>query len=198
MRIDGDGWLQYLHSNCRVVQTLCPHLRSSLRLVKKRDEIAGMEITTHTRDQLVLEDKRWLSKVFIIAFAGAGCLLTLSSIREYGIQGWYRMTHWMGVVMGAGGILLYSSLIFNLRLEISRVHGKGTLSMLKGFSWKEVASFELSELSELKIERQTIGHRQGYRLLANIKGDWVPLQQAFSHDYSAVEQAGKALQVILD
>lgn len=157
-----------------------------------------MEITTHTRDLLVLEDKRWLSRVFILAFAGAGLLLTLSSIREYGIQGWYRMTHWMGMVMAFGGILLYSRLVFTLKLEVSKVHGRGTMSMLKGFRWRQISNFELTELSELKIERQTMGHRKGYRLAAKIGEEWIPLQQAFSHDYSEVEQAGKALQIILE
>lgn len=144
-----------------------------------------------------MEDKSWLARVFILALAGAGLLLTMASMREYGFQAWYRLTHWFGVLMAVGGLISYTRIIFTLKLEISRVHQKGSLSRLKGFSWEHIKSFDPADISELKIEKQTIGHREGFRLTARIKEEWTPLQSSFSHDFAEVEQAAKALQIIL-
>lgn len=156
-----------------------------------------MEITTNTKDLLVIEDKSWLARVFILALAGAGILLTMASMREYGFQAWYRLTHWFGVVMAIGGLIVYTRIIFTLKLEISTIHQKGSLSRLKGFTWEPIKSFTPSDISELKIEKQKIGHREGYRLTAKIGEEWTPLQSSFSHDFSEVEQAAKAVQIIL-
>lgn len=157
----------------------------------------GMEITTHTKDRLVIEDKSWLARVFILSLAGAGLLLTMASIREYGFQAWYRLTHWFGMVMAVGGLIAYTRIVFTLKLEISSPDQYGTLSQLKGFTWKPVKSFNPSDISELKIEKKQIRHREGYRLTAKIQEEWIPLQSSFSHDFSEVEQAARALQGIL-
>lgn len=156
-----------------------------------------MEITVHTKDLLVIEDKNKLAIVFIIAIAGAGLLLTLASMKEYGVQAWYRMTHWLGVLMVVGGGLVFTRFNFSLKLELSLLHQKGTISRLRGFSWELVASFTPSDISELKIEKQKVGHREGFRLLANINNEWIPLQKSSSYDYMEVEQAAKALQLML-
>lgn len=159
--------------------------------------LATMEITTHTKDLLVLEDKSWLARVFILSLAGAGLLLTMASMREYGFQAWYRLTHWFGVLMTVGGIISYTRIVFTLKLEISTIHQKASISRLKGFYWTQIKSFDPADISELKIERQTIGHREGFRLTAKIKDEWTPLQTSFSHDFMEVEQAAKVLQVAL-
>lgn len=156
-----------------------------------------MEITTHTKDLLVIEDKSWLARVFILALAGAGILLTMASMREYGFQAWYRLTHWFGVVMAVGGLISYTRIVFTLKLEISNIHQKGILTRLKGFTWEPIKTFKPADISELKIERQKIGHREGYRLVAKIQDEWTPLQSSFSHDFSEIEQAAKALQLTL-
>lgn len=156
-----------------------------------------MEITTHTKDLLVIEDKSWLARVFILALAGAGLLLTMASMREYGFQAWYRLTHWFGVLMAVGGLISYTRIVFTLKLEISKIHQKASLSRLKGFSWEQIKTFSPADISELKIEKQKIGHREGFRLTAKIKEDWTPLQSSFSHDFSEVEQAAKVLQYML-
>jgi len=144
-----------------------------------------------------MEDKSWLVRVFILAFAGAGLLLTMASMREYGFQAWYRLTHWFGLVMALGGVILYSRIKFTLRLEISKTHQKGNLSLLKGFSWEQLKSFDPADISELIIEKRKKGNREGFRLKAKIKDEWIPLQTSFSYDFSEVEQAAKALQTAL-
>lgn len=156
-----------------------------------------MEITHHTRDSLILEDRSWVARVFIIALAGAGILLTLSSMREYGVQAWYRLTHWMGTLMAVAGALVYWRLVFNLRLEISLVHETLHLSRLRGFQWESLHQFALSEVTDLRIERKTLGPRERFRLAIYAHGNWIPIQRSYSHDFGQVEQAGKALQTML-
>ncbi len=156
-----------------------------------------MEITTHTKDLLVLEDKRWVGRVFILAVGGAGILLLLSSMKEYGPQAWYRLTHWMGALLAVGATLVYVRTVFTIRLEVSRLHDKVRLSRLRGMNWEEIRQAPVSELTDLRIERKISGGRTLYRLAIRLKEEWVPVQHGFSLDFTQVEQAGKAVQRVL-
>ncbi|MDP5172298.1 MAG: hypothetical protein NWR72_18785 [Bacteroidia bacterium] len=157
-----------------------------------------MEITLHTKDTLVLEDSSWLAKVFLLAFAGAGILLTLTSIKEYGFQAWYRLTHWFGTLMAISGLLVFLKRIFTIRLELSRIYGTVRISQLRGYRWTELYLFDIKDVTELKIERKVTGSREQFRLSIKAKGDWIPIQKSFSNDFSRIEQAAKVLQVMLD
>lgn len=155
-----------------------------------------MEITTHTRDLLVLEDKHWVGRVFVLAVGGAGILLLLSSMKEYGPQAWYRLTHWMGALLAVGAALVYVRTVFTIRLEVSKLHNKIRISRLRGLRWEEIRQAQLSDFTDIRIERKSLGARILYRLAIRLKEEWVPVQHGFSLDFTQVEQAGKAVQRI--
>ncbi len=156
-----------------------------------------MEITYHTRDTLILEDKRALARVFILAFAGAGILLTLSSIQEYGFQAWYRLTHWGGALMAISGALIYLRTTFIRRVQVSALHNEVIISTLRGFSWTDNESFEATSVKELTIERRAIGPKELFRLVMVTDHGKVSVQRGFSQDFIQVEQAAKSLQTML-
>lgn len=156
-----------------------------------------MEITESTQHRLAIEDKSWLQRVFFIAFGGAGLLLLMSSINQYGIQAWYRLTHWMGALMAIGALLIYARSIFTLKFEVSLNYQQAKLSRLRGWNWEPLQTWPLAEITDLRIDRKVQGGRERFRLAVLANGNWLPIQRGFSNDFTQTEQAAKALQTYL-
>lgn len=158
----------------------------------------ALEITDIGPQHLVVEEKPPLGRLVLVSIAGAGLLLTLGTIKEYGWQSWYRLTYWLGALVallaGAGWVVWGRSTRTEVRLAQRRLYHRQRRGLLPGTTQQ----VHLSRVQGLDWETQA-GTRPRYRLwLVQTDGSRMPLSHRFTPDEAGLRSVAARLQAYLD
>ncbi|MEL6627308.1 MAG: hypothetical protein AAFS00_03920 [Bacteroidota bacterium] len=160
-----------------------------------------MEIKQPSRDELIVLEKPFLSWLIPLSIAGAGLMLILGSMKQYGIQAWYRTTYMLGGALAFWGVLYLligpkgSSVKLN-REESTMIveHKKGVRVLVKRYIF-------MQEVEQIRIEQKQNPKRPSqklqYRLAANVAGEWVALTHWSNSQLYDFEQAAKQIQAFV-
>lgn len=160
-----------------------------------------MEIKQPSAQKLILTESQFIRQLVPLAVSGAGLMLIVGSIREYGIQSWFRTTYWGGAVVMVMGAIYFLFGPWSSRIELNVGIGELGYRIRRGIRTYDQQQVKLSQISEVRIEQLDPNHLKGrrphYRLAAQIDGTWTPLNhwsQGNTYDY---ELAGKKLTAFI-
>jgi len=142
-----------------------------------------MELTQETPQLLVVERKNSLLRMLPLAIGGAGLLLTLSMMKEYGVQAWYRTPYWLGALIATVSVLVYLLVPQQLSAKFDRKKGKATLQVKRGIRLAHYQQYALSGISSVRVEQAEV--RKGdevqnrYRVSMQVDGQWIPVLPGF-------------------
>jgi len=161
-----------------------------------------MEIKKHTSDHLVLEDSNWLMQILPLVIGGAGLLLVLGTMKEYGVESWYRGTYLMGGLSVALGILFYLAVPASYKTTLFRTANRMTVSAKRGIRVVYYEHYPLSSIKGVRIEQRTIPGKKGeklvrFRLAMEVMDKWVPVIPKLSKEVSELEPLARELQAFL-
>ena len=156
-----------------------------------------METTSLSPQKLQIEDRPLLMRMLFLALSGAGLMLIIGTIREYGVQSWYRFTYIAGIVMGIAGLVVFFRIVKGFRIVFDKQADRVHFQEMIGFKVHKQASYPLSAYRELRMERKKMGINAlndqevyHYRIAARFEGKgWVPFTPHFQkkpHDLKAV------------
>jgi hypothetical protein len=151
-----------------------------------------MQIREQTADKLLLADNIWLRQILLYALIGAGIVLTLSTLRHYGWQSWYRFTAWFGVVMAVSGLVTYQRVIRAFRAEFDLKAGTFRLKQLRGWRERLLLERPLSEIADVLIEEPATPQGRQRLLLRRTNGETHPLSDRFGTSLPDLEAAVRA------
>ena len=158
-----------------------------------------MEILQQTKETLVLEDKSSILRIFFAALIMTGLLLPLVTMREFGIQSYYRFTYWIGGFLLLGGVLGFRFLYHQSRMSLELPEKRISLEHMQG--WKVMGSQEIyfHQIEEIRVaERQHKG-RSEYRLELKHKNQgWIPVNQRFRKDGIGIQNSATVLKGYLE
>jgi hypothetical protein len=161
-----------------------------------------MEITQHTSEKLVIEQKNSLQSIIPLAIGGAGLLLTLGMIREYGVQAWYRTPYWLGGTIAFIGILFALMVPESYRTVFHRLADRVTVQVKRGMRVVQYETYPLSAIDGVRIEQGQATNKQGeteirYRLAISVVEQWVPLLPKWQGDLYEHQSVAQQVQAFL-
>ncbi|MEO0470862.1 MAG: hypothetical protein AAF206_14640 [Bacteroidota bacterium] len=156
-----------------------------------------METTSLSQQKLQIEDRPLLMRMLFLALSGAGLMLIVGTIREHGVQSWYRFTYIAGIVMGIVGVAIFFRVVKGYRVVFDKQSGRVHFQEMLGFSVSKEKVYSFSAFRELRVERKKAGVNAlndqevfHYRIAARFEGKgWVPFTPHFQkkpHDLKAV------------
>lgn len=114
-----------------------------------------MDLQIHSAQKLSWRDSLGLWALLVIAIGGAGMLLLLSSIREYGLQSWYRLPYWFGGLMALAALISYSFFFPRIKMTWIR-NGMLSLRHHRGIRLVERHEMPLTEVKDVSIRDQKL------------------------------------------
>jgi len=158
----------------------------------------ALEITDIGPRHLVLEEKPPLARLILVSVAGAGLLLTLGTMKEYGWQSWYRLTYWLGALVallaGVGWGLWGRSTRCEVRLETRRLR----LWYRQGLRTALDRTIHLDRIQGLEMEQRP-GSRPAYRLSLLLEEDErLVLNARGTYDRTGLEAVAGRLKAYLE
>lgn len=159
-----------------------------------------MQITHQSQDRLVIEQKNMLMQIVPWAIGGAGLLLTLGMMDEYGMQSWYRTPYWLGATIAAIGLLVGLTVPVSYKAVLNRRANRVTVQARRGVRTVYYEQYPLGAIDGVRIEQGQPRTRQGesqprYRLAISVLTDWVALLPDWGedlHDHKAVARQVQA------
>jgi hypothetical protein len=159
-----------------------------------------MQITKQTPERLVVEQKNLLMQVIPWSLGGAGLLLALGMMDEYGIQSWYRMPYWLGGSVAVIGLLFALTVPLSYRTIFNRKNNQVRVQARRGIRVIYLEQYPLDTIEGIRIEEGQRSSRQGqvqarYRMTLSVLGEWVPLLPVWQddlHDHRAVARQVQA------
>ena len=161
-----------------------------------------MEIKKHTSEHLVIEHGSWLMRMVPLVIGGAGLLLILGTMKEYGVQSWYRGTYLMGGLSVALGLLFYVAVPESFKTSLVRTANRMTVSAKRGIRMVYYEHYPLSSIKSVRIEQRTVPNKKGnqevrFRLAIQIMDEWVPVVPKLVKNVSELEPVARQLQAFL-
>lgn len=158
-----------------------------------------MEILQRTKEDLVLEDKSSILRILFAALIMTGLLLPLVTMREFGIQSYYRFTYWIGGVLLLGGVLGFRFLYHQSRLSLNLAEKRISLEHMQG--WKVIESQELyfHQIDDIRVAERKDPKRTSYRIeLHHKQQGWLPVHQKYRKDGTGIRNSAQVLKGYLD
>lgn len=165
--------------------------------LKKYNEIDRiMNVKQISPRQLILEIRPFLDQLIPLAIAGAGLMLIIGSIKEYGPQSYYRFTYVFGAFMAFWGVLYlvvgpkFSKTFLDLdtgKMEVT--HKQGIRMLVKRFI--TIRAIEQIRIEERQKKR---AKRPQYRLAVKLEEDWVPISHWSNKDLNSFQEAARSLK----
>ncbi|MEO0895963.1 MAG: hypothetical protein AAFY71_06165 [Bacteroidota bacterium] len=146
-------------------------------------------------NELIVENKPFLEQIIPIAIAGAGIMLIIGSIREYGIQSYYRFTYIMGAIM-----LFWGSVYVLIAPKASVIHmtirnGQMRVKHRQGIRMIVDRLISIPAITKVRIEQEEKGKkrrgRPAFRLSVELKDQWVPISHWSKRPVEDHQQAAK-------
>lgn len=155
-----------------------------------------MEVKQISPRQLIVENRPFLEQLIPLAVAGAGLMLILGSIKEYGPQSYYRFTYVFGALMVFWGALYLlvgpkmSKVFLDLdtgKMEVT--HKQGIRMLVKRF-------ISIHAIEQIRIEerRKKRARKPSYRLAVKLEEEWVPITHWAAKDLNTYQEAASRLQ----
>ncbi|MEM6343785.1 MAG: hypothetical protein AAF927_07885 [Bacteroidota bacterium] len=158
-----------------------------------------MEILQRTKETLVLEDKSSILRIFFAALIMTGLLLPLVTMREFGIQSYYRFTYWIGGLLLLGGVLGFRFLYHQSRMSLNLDEKRISLEHMQGWKLLERKQIYFHQVEELRVAERTHKGRQQYRLELKHKNQgWLPVHKRFRKDGLGIKNSAKVLQAYIE
>lgn len=156
-----------------------------------------MDISQHTREKLVIEQRSLVLQGIFAALFIAGISLTLGTARHFGIQSTYRFTYWMGGLMALTSIGAFTFLIKTSKAVFDKELNKFQLFHRKGWVKKQILDTSLKDIQGIRIDQK--GQPPKFRLsVRNTEDKWFALQQNNTRDLKKLEYLGKHIQAFLE
>lgn len=110
-----------------------------------------MDLQIHSAKKLTWRDNTGLWDVMTLAIGGAGLLLMLSAMKEYGVQSWYRLPYWFGGLVALSATGLYGLYLPRFKMTWIR---DGMVSWQKRQGWRTVAqgSIPFDQVRDITVE----------------------------------------------
>ena len=155
-----------------------------------------METLVQNREKLILEDKPTLGRVFSYTLVVAGLILILPNPYRTRVD----FLTYAGIVLVLIGLVMQRFLPANVRCRFDKEKGKLNISRIKPLirGWEE--TYELDQISKIRIESHNNKRNQTrYRLALQLnQADWVPLTETFSHkDPKVIQALAEKIQAFL-
>ncbi len=162
-----------------------------------------MQITQPSAERLIIEQKNMLMQILPWSIGGAGLLLTLGMIDEYGVQSWYRMPYWLGATFAALGLLFALTVPQHHKVVFNRLANRVTVQAKRGIRVVYFEQYPLDTVQSIRIEQGQKPARNGqplirYRLSISVLDQWVPLLIAWQEDLEEHQQAAGYVQAFID
>jgi hypothetical protein len=162
-----------------------------------------MQITHHTAERLTVEQKNMLMQILPWAIGGAGLLLTLGMIDEYGVQSWYRTPYWLGAVVASLGLFFAVTFPSHHKVVLNRPANRVTVQAKRGIRVVYYEQYPLDTVQELRIEEGQKAGRDGnpltrYRLAISVLDQWVPMLPLWQEDLEEHQRVAGYVQAFLD
>ncbi|MEO1449038.1 MAG: hypothetical protein AAFV07_05885 [Bacteroidota bacterium] len=110
-----------------------------------------MDLQIHSAQKLTWRDNLGLWDLLILAVGGAGLLLMLSAMKQYGFQSWYRLPYWFGGLTALAALIPYG--LFLPRIQMTWMRGgMVTWKRRKGLRLVEEKSLPLEQVQAVVIE----------------------------------------------
>lgn len=161
-----------------------------------------MEITHYTSEKLVIEQKNSLARIVPLAIGGAGLLLTLGMINQYGVQAWYRTPYWLGAAVALSCLLIGLTIPPAYKTVLNRLADRVTIQVKRGMRVVQYEQYPLSAIDSVRIEQGNATSNQGesktrYRLAISILEQWVPLLPKWQQDLHEHQSIAQQVQAFL-
>lgn len=156
-----------------------------------------MEIRTFVKDEMVIEEKPFMQQMLFLALALAGISLWIGSVKEFGLQAWYRMFYVTGILLFIAGIvgILIS---VTIRIRLDRKSGLLTISKTSGTSTVITCEMPLEEIRSVELETLNKGDKQLYRVVVKGSGTTgIPLSERADTDFGTLDQVVKMVRRFL-
>jgi len=155
-----------------------------------------METLVQSQNKLILEDKPLLGRMISYTFVITGLILILPNPYKSNV-GFYL---YAGILLVVAGGIMQKYLRANVRCTFDKELGKLRISRIKPLqkSWEE--TYDLKDISKIRIESQKDRSDQTrYRLALRMSQDnWVPLTRDFSQkDRQPLEALAEKIQAFL-
>jgi len=156
-----------------------------------------MDVKQISRKQLILESKPFLEQLIPIAVAGAGLMLIVGSIKEYGVQSYYRFVYIVGAFMLFMGILYLLVGPKGSKAFVDLSTGKMTVTHRQGIRLLVKRIISIKAIQEIRIEERKPKNARSsqYRLAVRLEEeDWVPITHWKHKDIASYQEAARSLQ----
>ncbi|MEM6629045.1 MAG: hypothetical protein AAF694_05210 [Bacteroidota bacterium] len=146
-----------------------------------------METLVQNKDHLILEAKPTLGRIIGYTLIVSGLILILPNPYKSRVDFYL----YAGIVLVVIGMLIHRMLPENVRCTFDKGKGKLKISRIKPLQrgWEE--TYELEQISKIRIESKPNKSKQTrYRLALQMdKNQWVPLTKAFTQRNPEESQA---------
>lgn len=160
-----------------------------------------MEIKQPSSRKLILTESQFIRQLVSLAVAGAGLMLIIGSIREYGPQAWYRTTYWGGALFMVMGTIYFLLGPWTSRIEVDLDLGQLAYKIRRGVRTHSQRDVPLEQIDQIRIEQltpqQAKSRQTHFRLSANINGTWTPLNHWAPGNTYDYELGGKRLSAFI-
>ncbi|MCI4668601.1 MAG: hypothetical protein MRZ79_10745 [Bacteroidia bacterium] len=146
--------------------------------------------------QLIVENRPFLEQLIPLAIAGAGLMLIVGSIKEYGPQSYYRFTYIFGAIMMFWGVLYLIAGPKMSKVSLDLDTGKMEVTHKQGIRMLVKRFISLNAIEQIRIEERMKkrARKPSYRLAVKLKEEWVPVSHWSNRDLTSHEEAAKSLQ----
>lgn len=156
-----------------------------------------MEITQHTAQKLVIEQRNLLMQGIIASLFIAGISLVVGSAKHFGVQATYRFTYWFGGVLALGALGGFTFLAKTTKAVFDKETNNLKIYFRKGWTKKVILDKALSDISSVRIDQK--GNPPKFRLsIQDQESKWYALQQNNIRDLKKLEYLGKHVQAFLE
>lgn len=156
-----------------------------------------MEITQHTDQKLVIEQRNLLMQGILASLFIAGISLVVGSAKHFGLQATYRFTYWIGGVLALAALGGFTFLAKTTKVIFDKESNNLKIYHRKGWIKKLILDKSLADIGSVRIDQK--GNPPKFRLSVQDKEDkWYALQQNNIRDLKKLEYLGKHIQAFLE
>lgn len=156
-----------------------------------------MDITHHTSQKLVIEQRNLLLQGILASLFIAGISLVVGSAKHFGIQATYRFTYWMGGILGIASLGGFTFLVKTSKVIFDKELNNIKLYHRKGWLKRQILDKPLTEIKSVRIDQK--GNPPKFRLsVQDQDAKWYALQQGNVRDLKKLEYVGKHIQAFLE
>jgi uncharacterized membrane protein YcgQ (UPF0703/DUF1980 family) len=158
-----------------------------------------MEIKKNSQDTLIIDDRPYIKQILLVAIGLAGFSLFLGSVKEYGIQAWYRFTYIAAILMAVGGTVGFLYFTKTVRMVFDKVKKELSIIHIQPLRQTTVRTVALEGIRKVFIQKKESSERSFFRIALESKTDGVIVPNVqFKPDYHTQEQMAKSIQRFLE